>query len=73
MSSATPTVFVVDDDPQVCESLSLMVRSVGLNVETYASAEAFLDGFREVADVHSALSWMCGCPDSAALGFSNSW
>lgn len=51
MSSATPTVFVVDDDPQVCESLSLMVRSVGLNVETYASAEAFLDGFREAADV----------------------
>ena len=30
MVTATPTVYIVDDDPQVCESLSLMVRSVGL-------------------------------------------
>jgi two-component system, LuxR family, response regulator FixJ len=51
MSTATPTVYVVDDDPQVCESLGLMVHSAGLNVETYASAEAFLDGFR---DAHEA-------------------
>ena len=43
MPSANPTVFIVDDDPQVCESLSLMVRSMGLNAETYLSAEAFLD------------------------------
>jgi len=50
MLTATPTVYVIDDDPQVCESLGLMVRSVGLNVETYASAEAFLDGYREVPD-----------------------
>jgi two-component system, LuxR family, response regulator FixJ len=50
MSSAIPTVYVVDDDPQVCESLCLMVRSVGMNVETYASAEAFLDGYREADD-----------------------
>jgi two-component system, LuxR family, response regulator FixJ len=45
MTTATPTVYVVDDDPQVCESLNLMVRSVGLNAETYLSAEAFLDGY----------------------------
>ena len=45
MSTATPTVYIVDDDPQVCESLGLMVRSIGLNVETYLSAEAFLDNF----------------------------
>jgi two-component system, LuxR family, response regulator FixJ len=45
MPCATPTVYIVDDDPQVCESLSLMVRSMGLSVETYLSAEAFLDGF----------------------------
>jgi two-component system, LuxR family, response regulator FixJ len=43
-TTATPTVFIVDDDPQVCESLSLMVRSVGLDAKTYQSAEAFLDG-----------------------------
>jgi two-component system, LuxR family, response regulator FixJ len=50
MLTATPTVYVVDDDPQVCESLGLMVRSMGLNVETYASAEAFLDGYRDAPD-----------------------
>jgi FixJ family two-component response regulator len=47
MPCATPTVHIVDDDPQVCESLSLMVRSTGLSAETYPSAEAFLDGFHD--------------------------
>jgi len=47
MSDTTPTVYIVDDDPQVCESLSLMVRSIGLKAETYPSAESFLDGFHE--------------------------
>lgn len=38
-----PTVFVVDDDPAVRESLSLLVGTMGLNVEAYDSARAFLD------------------------------
>jgi two-component system response regulator FixJ len=40
-----PTVYIVDDDLQVRESLELFVRSVGLNVETFASAEDFLDRY----------------------------
>ena len=48
MSNAAATVFIVDDDPQVCESLSLMVHSTGLNARTYRSAEAFLDSCREL-------------------------
>ncbi len=40
-----PTVFVVDDEPAVRESLQWLVRSVGLAVETYASAHEFLDRF----------------------------
>jgi FixJ family two-component response regulator len=55
MLTATPTVYVVDDDPQVCESLGLMVRSMGMNVETYASAEAFLDGYRDSPDTPKCL------------------
>lgn len=43
MQDTTPTVLIVDDDPQVCESLSLMVRGAGLNARTYLSAEEFLD------------------------------
>jgi RNA polymerase sigma factor (sigma-70 family) len=48
MSSDAATVYIVDDDPQVCESLSLMVRSTGLNARTYLSAEAFLDSCCEI-------------------------
>ena len=36
-------VYVVDDDPFVRKSLDRLLRSVGLAVETYASAEAFLE------------------------------
>lgn len=40
-----PTVFVVDDDPAVLDSLSLLVRSIGLRVETFSSAREFLDAY----------------------------
>ena len=48
----TPTVYIVDHDPQALESLIPLVRNIGLKVEAYPSAEAFLDGFRE--DSHSS-------------------
>ncbi len=35
-------VFVVDDDDSMRESLCSLIRSVGLNVETFSSARAFL-------------------------------
>ena len=41
-SQATPTVFVVDDDLSVRESLKSLIDSVGLRPETFASAEEFL-------------------------------
>jgi len=34
--------MVIDDDPSVRESLAHLVRSMGLNVETFASAQEFL-------------------------------
>lgn len=37
------TVYVVDDDPAVLRSLDLLIRSVGLALETYAGGQAFLD------------------------------
>ena len=39
------TVFVVDDEQAVRDSLALLVQSVGLDAETYASAGEFLDTF----------------------------
>jgi FixJ family two-component response regulator len=43
MAQHEPTVFVVDDDPAVRDSLALLLRSVGLNGEAFASAQDFLE------------------------------
>jgi FixJ family two-component response regulator len=39
--ATTPLVSVVDDDESVRESLRGLIRSVGLRVQTFASAEEF--------------------------------
>lgn len=43
MTEHTPTVAIVDDDPSIRKSLARLVRSTGFNVQTFASAEAFLN------------------------------
>jgi FixJ family two-component response regulator len=45
MKEKPATVFVVDDDEAVRTSLRLLLKSVGLPVETFASAQEFLDQF----------------------------
>jgi two-component system, LuxR family, response regulator FixJ len=40
-----PTVFVVDDDPAVRDSLRWLLQSVDLAVETFATGEAFLEAY----------------------------
>ena len=42
MSNPIPTVFVVDDDISVRESLELLIGSAGWRPETFASAQEFL-------------------------------
>ena len=49
MSHATPTVFVVDDDVSVRESLKLLIDSAGLRPQTFASAHEFLSCPRSIA------------------------
>jgi FixJ family two-component response regulator len=43
VSEAEPTIFVVDDDPSVRRSTERLVRSMGFNVQTFASAKEFRD------------------------------
>jgi len=43
MLHLTPIVFVVDDDVSVRESLESLIRCEGLQPETFASAQEFLD------------------------------
>src|SRR5688572_16806313 len=42
MFNSKPTVFVVDDDISVRESLGLLIESAGLQPETFASGPEFL-------------------------------
>jgi FixJ family two-component response regulator len=58
VSDADATVFVVDDDPSVRRSTERLVRSMGLHVQTFASAKEFTEHARVdgpsclVLDVH---------------------
>jgi FixJ family two-component response regulator len=56
MSELKATVFVVDDDDSVRESLGSLIRSAGMRVETFASAQQFLAGPRsEIVGAPSCL------------------
>jgi FixJ family two-component response regulator len=45
MSESEPIVFIVDDDEAVCQSLRMLAETVSLNVQTYGTAQAFLDAY----------------------------
>ena len=47
MTEAETTVFVVDDDVAMRRSLENLIRSVGLRIEAFASAQEFLSSNRE--------------------------
>ena len=48
MTQSEPTVFVVDDDSAVLKGLQLLIKSIGMNVEIYLSAQEFLDSYDPV-------------------------
>lgn len=45
MTSLTPRVFVVDDEPSVRKSLERLLRASGLEVSTCASGQEYLDQY----------------------------
>jgi len=53
MSSVDAIVYVIDDDESIREALKSLIRSVGLTVQTFASAHEFLESRR--ADVPACL------------------
>lgn len=59
----TPTVFVVDDDVAVRESLEMLIGCQGWNPETFASAQEFLNRPRTLVP-------SCLVLDIAAPGFT---
>ena len=69
MSTALPTVFIVDDDVSVRESLELLVRNENWNPETFASAQEFLKHPRTL--VPSCLVLDLSLPDLNGLELQN--
>jgi two-component system response regulator FixJ len=45
MEKENPTVFVVDDDEAICESLRLLIGDIGLEVRTFTGAMPFLSQY----------------------------
>jgi len=61
MHSATPIVFVVDNDVSVRESLAMLIQSAGWQPQTFASATEFLA--HEKSPAPSCLILEVGLPD----------
>ncbi len=40
-----PIIFIIDDDDEVRDAIAFLMESVGLQAETYSSAEIFSDSF----------------------------
>jgi FixJ family two-component response regulator len=60
-----PTVFIIDDDASVRESIQDLVESVGLHAESFATAKEFLSGER--LDGPSCLVLDVRLPDTSGL------
>ena len=63
-----PTVHVVDDDQEVRESLNLLIRSIGLNVKSYASAEEFIEKYEDFPGPPRCLVLDIRMPGLSGLG-----
>jgi len=66
MTDIDPIVFIVDDDGSVRKALSRLINSVGLNVETFASAHDFLK--RELYNGPACLVLDIRMPGLSGLG-----
>ncbi len=46
---SNPTIFIVDDDPAMRDSLSWLLKNIGYTVEVFSSAQEFLDNYEQTA------------------------
>jgi FixJ family two-component response regulator len=53
MSESIPMIAIVDDDPSVCRALKRLVRSHGMNAETFASGQEFVDLIDAMPSFHA--------------------
>ena len=43
MSKTKPTIAIVDDDASVCRAISRLLRSLGMNADTFTSGREFIE------------------------------
>ena len=67
MTGAAQVVFVVDDDPSVRSSLKFLLSTVGLQVESFDSADSFLH--KTLPDLPSCLVLDVRLPGLSGLDF----
>jgi FixJ family two-component response regulator len=67
MDDGQPTVFVIDDDREIRESIEGLLRSVGLRTELFVSVQEFLE--RGSRDVHGCLVLDVRLPGRSGLDF----
>jgi FixJ family two-component response regulator len=67
MNELNSTIFVVDDDLSIRTAVKNLIRSIGLNVETFASCQEFLKFHRP--DVPSCLVLDVRLPGKSGLDF----
>jgi len=65
MKSTDPIVLIVDDDAMVREGMNSLVRSIGLRVQTFASAAEFLSA--KIPDVPKCLILDVRMPGQSGL------
>jgi FixJ family two-component response regulator len=53
MAEQIPTVFIIDDEKAMRESLKTLMETVGLNSKTYSSADKFLEDYDQ--KIHGCL------------------
>jgi FixJ family two-component response regulator len=69
MNDEIPVVFVVDDEKAVRKSLARLIKSVGLNVQTFSSAREFLES--DPSDSPSCLVLDVRMPGLSGLDLQN--
>ena len=52
MSKTNPTIAVVDDDASVCRAISRLLRSLGMNANTFTSGREFLEQIETMPSFH---------------------
>src|SRR5262249_32085899 len=67
MSDDQPVVFIVDDDSSMRDTLSDVMRSVGLEVQTFKSPQDFLRS--ELPDAPGCLVLDVRLPEQSGLDF----